>query len=107
MQWNLPSEINQIGYHYLPSVRASDTSSRVTFSALKRIAMFCDFFGSSTLFSFSAVGIIDLLTGSFEAELPELQPKRCSILSSFNLYNTIRSKLVQIQMYVAKQCSKQ
>ena len=69
----------------LPSKRTSDNSSRVTFSALNSMAMFCDFFGSNTLFSCSTGGRTDLLIGSFGTEFVELHPKRVSIMSSFNL----------------------
>lgn len=81
----LNGDIRQEIEHFIPSKRASETSSRVTFSALNRIAMFCDFFGSNTLFSCSTGGRTDLLVGSFGIEFVELQPKRLSIISSFNL----------------------
>jgi hypothetical protein len=71
--------------HDVPSQRASETSSLVTLSALNSIAMFCDFFGSKTLFSSSTGGSTDLLVGSFGTEFAELQPNRVSIMSSFNL----------------------
>nr|GLL19375.1 uncharacterized protein LOC105775399 [Ipomoea trifida] len=71
----------------LPSRSASETSSFVTFSALNRIAMFWDFFGSRTLFSCSAGGRTDLglLMVSFGTGFAELQPKSDSIMSSFSL----------------------
>ena len=76
----------------IPSKRASDTSSRVTFSARNSIAMFCDFFGSNTLFSCSAGGRTDFLVASFGTEFAELQPKRLSIMSSFNLTRNVVTK---------------
>lgn len=78
--------------HHLPSKRASDTSSLVTLSALNRIAMFCDFFGSNTLFSNSTGGSTDFLVTSFGTEFAELQPKRVSIMSSFNLQSNEANK---------------
>lgn len=44
------------------------------------------------MFSFSARGIIDVQTGSFGAELSELQSSRRSILYLFILFSTIRLK---------------
>lgn len=82
---SLIADIRQETKHYSPSKRASETSSRVTFSALNKMAMFCDFFGSNTLFSCTTGGRTDLLVGSFGTEFVELQPKRLSIMSSFNL----------------------
>ncbi|MFS8010819.1 hypothetical protein Hanom_Chr14g01301481 [Helianthus anomalus] len=50
------------------------------------MAMFCDFFGSKTLFSFTTGGRTDLRVSSFFTGPPELHPKRDSIMSSFNLH---------------------
>jgi len=77
--------IRKNGKSKLPSKRASDTSSLVTFKALSSIAMFCDFFGSNTLFSLSTEGRTDFLEGSFGAEFVALHPNNDSIMSSFNL----------------------
>uniref|UniRef100_A0A7C9E8L9 Uncharacterized protein n=1 Tax=Opuntia streptacantha TaxID=393608 RepID=A0A7C9E8L9_OPUST len=47
------------------------------------MAMFCDFFGSKTLFSFSTGGSIDFLVVSFLSLEFALKPNRLSIISSF------------------------
>jgi hypothetical protein len=64
----------------LPSKRASDTSSLVTFNAPSKIAIFCDLLGSKTLFSNSTVGktgflVTDISLG-LGAKFNELQPNR-------------------------------
>jgi hypothetical protein len=53
----------------------------VTFSARSKMAMFCAFFGSSTLFSVLGVGS----TGLLVASLAGLQMNNLSIISSFTL----------------------
>lgn len=67
---------------FVPSRRASQTSFIVTLSALNRIAMFWDFFGSSTRFSWFSIVGREL---SFGVKLEEFTMNNVSIISSFNL----------------------
>jgi hypothetical protein len=65
-----------------PSKRALQTSSLVTSSALSIIAMFCDFLGSSTLFSWLHILPFAPI---FDGRLVELETNNDSIISSFTL----------------------
>lgn len=70
---------------YIPSMSASQTSSMVTLSALSKIAIFCDFLGSSTLFSCIGEGITVRGVVSFGFGLGVFTMNNVSIISSFNL----------------------
>lgn len=72
----------------LPSERASQTWSVVTFSALREIAMFWAFFGSSTLFSWFGEGRTGRPVDSFEFDFGASTTNNDSIISSFNLQPT-------------------
>lgn len=86
-QWSLkmekPKRSGQI-----PSRRASQTSSIVTLSALNEIAIFCDFLGSSTLFSVFGDGITERGVVSFGFKFELFTMNNVSIISSFNLQPT-------------------
>lgn len=72
---------------HLPK-RAPQTSSFVTFSALSNMEMFCDFFGSRTLFSYLGEGRACLLLVSFITIVVvyvALQTNNDLIIPSFNL----------------------
>lgn len=79
----------------IPSKRASHTSSMVTLSALKEIAIFCDFLGSSTLFSVFGEGRTERGVVSFGFEFGVFTTNNVSIISSFNLKPTQFYKLPQ------------
>ena len=68
-----------------PSKRALHTSSFVAFSALSIIAMFCDFFGSRTLFSWLHKLEFGPLTPLLDDRLVEFETNNVSIISSFTL----------------------
>lgn len=72
-------------YMYIPSMSASQTSSMVTLSALSKIAIFCDFLGSSTLFSCIGEGTTVRGVVSFGFGLGVFTTNNVSIISSFNL----------------------
>ena len=68
-----------------PSKRALHTSSFVAFSALSIIAMFCDFFGSRTLFSWLHKLEFGPLPPLLDDRLVEFETNNVSIISSFTL----------------------
>ena len=68
-----------------PSKRALHTSSFVAFSALSIIAMFCDFFGSRTLFSWLHKLEFGPLPPLLDDRLVEFETNNDSIITSFTL----------------------
>uniref|UniRef100_A0A0A8YI00 Uncharacterized protein n=1 Tax=Arundo donax TaxID=35708 RepID=A0A0A8YI00_ARUDO len=68
-----------------PSKRALQTSSFVASSALSIIAMFCDFFGLSTLFSWLHKFAFAPLIPFLDDLLVEFETNNVSIISSFTL----------------------
>jgi len=76
---------------YSPSKSALHTSSLVTLSALSIIAMFCDFFGSRTLFSWLHKLEFGPLVPLFDDLHVEFETNNVSIISSFTLFACTKS----------------
>jgi hypothetical protein len=71
---------------YSPSRSALHTSSLVALRALSIIAMFCDFFGSRTLFSWLHRLEFGPLVPLFDDLRVEFETNNVSIISSFTLF---------------------
>jgi hypothetical protein len=77
---------------YTPSRSALHTSSLVALSALSIIAMFCDFFGSRTLFSWLHELEFGALIPLLEDLHVEFETNNVSIISSFTLFACAKSR---------------